>query len=304
VFGGLLGRNAPVLIVLALGLACLWPCGPVFASEGPQVWFETKKIPNLVGCVLLSLLLAWQIFGARKGKLFIRRIAGLEAVEEALGRAAEMGRPVLYVPGLEDINDSQTLASLSILGHTAFLSARYDTTIICPCYKSVVMAAAQEAVQEAYLRADRPEAYDSNSIHYVSDDSFAYAAAIDGIMLRERPAANFYIGRFYAESLILAETGYATGAMQIAATASTSQLPFFVAACDYTLIGEELYAASAYLTKDPMEVGSLRGQDMGKAVIFAVIALGCVEVTLGLSQALHSWTGIDLTGWKDVVFGK
>ena len=73
----------------------------------------------------------------------------------------------------------------------------------------------------------------------------------------------FLRGLFYAESLILAETGNSVGAIQIAGTSEAAQLPFFVAACDYTLIGEELFAASAYLTGEPQQLGSLKGQDAG-----------------------------------------
>ena len=83
-------------------------------------------------------------------------------------------------------------------------------------------------------------------------------------MVRERPEAVFLLGTFYAESLILAETGHAIGAIQIAGTKETSQLPFFVAACDYTLIGEELFAASSYLSREPVMLGSLKGQDLAK----------------------------------------
>ncbi len=97
--------------------------------------------------------------------------------------------------------------------------------------------------------------------------------------MREKPAACFYLGTFYAESLILAETGNSVGAIQIAGTAEPSQIPFFVAACDYTLIGEELFAASAYLSKNPREVGSLKGQDMLKLVIIAVTVIGTLLVT-------------------------
>ena len=74
---------------------------------------------------------------------------------------------------------------------------------------------------------------------YLSEEQFAFTAGVDGIMLREKPAANLYLGSFFAESLILAETGFQTGAVQIAGTANIHQLPFFVVACDYTLIGEE-----------------------------------------------------------------
>ena len=95
-------------------------------------------------------------------------------------------------------------------------------------------------------------------------------------MLREKPAANLYLGAFWAESLLLAETGFEAGAIQVAGTAMVSQLPFFVTACDYTLLGEELYAASAYLSKEPKLLGGLKGSDWMKILIIALMALGVV----------------------------
>jgi hypothetical protein len=103
-------------------------------------------------------------------------------------------------------------------------------------------------------------------------------------MVREKPAANFLIGHFFAEALILAETGQTTGAIQIAGTADPSQLPFFVAACDYTLIGEELYAAGAYLSREPILLGSIRGTDLAKALLLLLGLVGIVSATLG-----HNW---------------
>jgi hypothetical protein len=118
-------------------------------------------------------------------------------------------------------------------------------------------------------------------VYYVTDEQFGYVAALDGLMLRDRPAACFYLGAFFAESLILAETGNSIGAIQVAGTAQPTQLPFFVAACDYTLIGEELFAASAYLSHDLRALGSLRGQDVGKALAMIAISLGVVLATFG-----------------------
>ncbi|GAH92313.1 unnamed protein product, partial [marine sediment metagenome] len=80
---------------------------------------------------------------------------------------------------------------------------------------------------------------------------------------KKRLGQHFLISKGLAESLIMAETGAQTGAFQIAGTDSVLQLPFFVTACDYTLIGEELYAASAYLSHEPLLLGSLKAQDYG-----------------------------------------
>ena len=99
-------------------------------------------------------------------------------------------------------------------------------------------------------------------------------------MVREEPAACVYMGGFYAESLILAETGNHIGAIQVAGTAMPSQLPFFVASCDYTLIGEEFFAASAYLSNDPLQIGSLKGQDYGKFFSVFILVIGILFATI------------------------
>ena len=68
----------------------------------------------------------------------------------------------------------------------------------------------------------------------------------------------------------------------VAGTAMPAQLPFFVAACDYTLIGEEFFAASAYLSGEPQQLGSLKGQDVGKLLTLVVSIIGCALFTLAL----------------------
>ncbi|UCF79138.1 MAG: hypothetical protein JSW03_02470, partial [Candidatus Eiseniibacteriota bacterium] len=130
--------------------------------------------------------------------------------------------------------------------------------------------------------AGRPDLYREEIVNYVTYDQFAYTASVTGKMVRERPATNFLIGSFYAESLLLAETGQSTGAIQIAGTAEVHQLPFFVVACDYTLIGEELYAASAYLSREPVLLGSIKGQDITKFLLILALCLGVIFESLGL----------------------
>jgi len=195
-----------------------------------------------------------------------------------------MGRGVLYIPGIMDMDDIQTIAGVTIMGHVAKKTAEYDTPLYAPMTRSFVMSVAQEVVKQAYLEKGRPDAFRPDRINYLTDDQFGYVAGVGGIMMREKPAACFYLGTFYAESLILAETGNAVGAIQIAGTAEPSQIPFFVAACDYTLIGEELFAASAYLSKNPREVGSLKGQDMIKLIIIVFMIIGTLLVTISKTE--------------------
>jgi len=248
-----------------------------------EQWFYMGKLSMLILLVLICTAIMYFISLARRGKaLFIRRINGLDSMDEAVGRATEKGKPILFIPGIGDLDDIQTIASLSILSHLAQRSAEYNTDIIVPCKYSMVMSAAREVVKEAYLKVGKPDAYKEQNIFYLTDDQFGYVAGIDGIMLREQPAANFFMGSFFAESLILAETGFSTGAIQTAGTAQAHQLPFFIVSCDYTLIGEELFAASAYLSNDPQQIGSLKGHDFGKVMLIVLTIAGVIFEILGL----------------------
>lgn len=247
-------------------------------------WFHTGKIPLFCAMLLFSAAIVGNIYYARSGKeIFVRRIPGLEAVDEAIGRATEMGRSILYVLGLGDVGDVATIASMAILGQVARRTADYETPLRVPCRDPIVLNVVREMVRTSYVNEGRPDAYNEDNIFFLTPGQFAYAAGVDGMIVREKPAAIFLQGTFYAESLILAETGNSIGAIQIAGTTAEHQLPFFIAACDYTLIGEELYAASAYLSKEPMLLGSLRGQDWGKVVLLAVLVMGVLLEMLGVN---------------------
>lgn len=238
-------------------------------------WFDGARLSlSIITLILCGAVVYW-INHARKGRpLKVRKIAGLEAVDEAVGRATEMGRSCLFVPGIQDMNDIQTIAGITVLSRVAKTAAEYDAKVEVPTSRSLVMTTARETVQASFLAAGRPESFNEDLIYYVTDEQFGYVAYLSGMMVREKPAACFYMGSFFAESLILAETGNSIGAIQVAGTAQPAQLPFFVAACDYTLIGEEFFAASAYLSGSPEELGSLKGQDIGKLIVAFFVILG------------------------------
>ncbi len=270
-----------VMAVSANGTSESEVVGPV---QGVGQWYNPGKNPVAVAVVLFTAFTIYFIFKAKRGaKLYIRPLAGIDAVDEAIGRATEMGKPILYVLGLGTAADIATIASFTILGRVAKKVAEYQTSLIVPCYDPIVMTIAQETVKTGYYNAGRPDAYNEDDVYFMTNQQFAYVGGVNGIMLRQHPATNFYMGKFYAESLILAETGAVAGSIQIAGTDEVTQIPFFVVACDYTLIGEELYAASAYLGREPVLLGTLKAQDYGKAVVIAC----CI---VGFLAAIFGWT--------------
>ena len=248
--------------------------GPISPVEN---WYNFNRTNVLIGILITGIFVGWFIYLGRKGKsLYLRPIAGLLAMDEAIGRATEMGKPILYSSGRGKMERPASIASMNILGSVAEKVASYGTPLIFPNNDPVVTAVAQEVAREGYTKAGHPDQYNPENIYFVTDSQFGYAAAVDGIMMRERPATNLFFGTFEAESLILAETGNSIGAIQIAGTDSSIQMAFFIVACDYVLIGEELFAASGYLSGDPQVVGSLKGSDYLKVIIIGLLVIGAI----------------------------
>ena len=267
----------------------------VLAGRAEPNIFKRFKLNNLLFALVFSgVVLTFIRIARRDPNLFIRKIAGLEAVEEAIGRSTEMGRSVYFVHGLDPMDSLATIAAVNVLGRVTRRAAEHDTRVRVMNVDPIVMAVSQEVVQQAYTEAGRPDAYDPDDVALMASGQFSYAAAVAGRMTREQPAAIFLMGRFMAESLLLAETGAATGAIQVAGTNEETQLPFFITTCDYTLIGEELYAASAYLSREPRMLGSLRGQDVGKAFMMFIIIVGVIALTIAAAS------GKDLTWFRSL----
>ncbi|MBX3119111.1 MAG: hypothetical protein KF784_08605 [Fimbriimonadaceae bacterium] len=256
-------------------------------------WFGILIVLSIAAFILVN------IARSKRGKdLFIRRISGLNAIEEAVGRATEMGRPVLMVPGLGDLN-ANSMQALNIFAHVTKMAARFATPIRVCCAVPPVFTVAQEIVRDVYQREGMMDRYDPDSVRFLSDRQFAFAAAVSGIINREKTAATFFLGEFFAESLIFAESANAIGAIQIAGSTQNTQTPFFIAACDYVLIADEFYAASAYLTREPVLVGSLIGQDWGKLTLMAMIIIGAFVNTAQLNTTIQYKVTPDYTRVTD-----
>ncbi|CAN5372582.1 hypothetical protein BH11ARM2_BH11ARM2_19990 [soil metagenome] len=242
-----------------------------------QAYGDQYRNTGWVGVVVTATLVFFVLYNigrANAGKqLFIRRIAGLNAIDEAIGRATEMGRPVLMVPGIGDMNAISAQA-VNIFAYVSRIAARFANPILLCCANAAVYTLAQEVIRDVYNQEGVSERYDQDSVRFISDRQFAFAAGVSGLILREETAATFFLGEFYAEALIFAETANSIGAIQVASSTESTQTPFFIAACDYVLIGDEFYAASAYLTRQPVLVGSLIGQDWCKLLVMSLLFFG------------------------------
>lgn len=253
----------------------------VAAVPGPD-WFYAGKLNLLIVVALLGTIIILFLWRAKRNpNMFLRKIAGLDAVDDSIGRATEMGRDILYLMGNGQMSDLPTIASANILSRVAREAAKHNTKLKVPCFDPVVMSVARDIVKEAYLAEGKIDDLSNCEVFFVSQDPFSYAANVDGVILRDKPATNLMMGQFGPEALLISEVGASQGMIQVSGTNEISQLPFFITTTDYTLIGEELFAASAYLSRNSKLLGNLKGQDAGKLLLIIVIILGTILSTLG-----------------------
>jgi hypothetical protein len=228
------------------------------------------------------------IAAVRSGRdFFIRRIPGVDAIDQAIGTAVEKGRPISFSSGLTTVSPV-LYACMGVLFHIGRRVARLKASLLLPQNDSQVLSVADETIREAYRVESRSHLYEPRNMRFLSDEQFAFAAGYAGMVQREQVGAAFLFGVFAGESLILAEAGQQIGASQVAASISPEQVAFFVCTCDYTLIGEELFAASAYLTREPVQLGSLLGQDRAKLLFLVIVLIGVGIATINqfLSEPL------------------
>lgn len=244
------------------------------------------NVSRSLSCLFLIVLSLAVYYGTKKaqrgGVKDLRPIAGLQAIDEAIGRATEMGRPINYSTGLAAIDGekaAETFASMDILNYVSTRCARMDCNLIVTNANPVIYSIADAVVRQAYASENATDKLRPDAVRFLSSAQFAFSAQAMGIMHREKVAASMLIGRFGSEALHLAETGTQLGAIQIAGTENMYQLPFFVTACDYTLIGEELYASGAYLSGDPGRLGGIVGEDITKAICIVMAIVGSLLVT-------------------------
>jgi hypothetical protein len=204
-----------------------------------------------------------------------------------------MGGKVLFVNGignLTSVSGPETVAGLSVLRYLSKKSAEDGVEIIAPLTQAEVIPVASEAMRTGFIEAGYPEAFKEDSIRYVSSSQWGLATASMGIIGRE--ISNIMVGAFAGESLAIVSSGAEAGIFQIGGCGrNTTQMPWFVSMCDYSLIGEEVYAAGAYLSNDPVELGTLIGQDYGKILVVVLIILGYLMYLLS-SNVLYNILGV------------
>lgn len=250
-----------------------------------------ELIPGRIGQLILLFVVLFAVFArsrfALKHKQKARAIRDIDKLEEWIKHAQQLKRSVFFSPGTAGVGSTDTLAALALLRYVAKLCVQFDVKLIVANADFNVQQVTEEIVKSAYETAGKSDKYNVDSVRYISGSIFAFAAGVMGLLRRERPALNIFLGAYSAESLEIAEAGRSEAIYQFGGTSSIDQLPFFLATCDVTLLAGELYAAQSYLTNDPQDISWTVGQDAGKTIAILLILAGAILATLGNGVVLN-----------------
>lgn len=242
---------------------------------------ETGRMTSLILLIITWIAIIANIRLARTRKFPIRTLVPLEHIPEAVGRASETGKPVYFGPLSAMVRHAevgQTIASMAVLQYLARTCARLGVPLYTSVGRAETLPLLEEAIKTGYRMEGRIDEYAPENIYFFAG---AYRAGTMDLLHQIKPAASILMGAAYGETLLIAETGAKVGALQIGGSARVANLSFLVALCDYCLIGEELYAAGAYLSEEPFLRGSIRGQDYMKIIGLLLLVIGFILYNLG-----------------------
>jgi len=248
--------------------------------------FAPGKVVSFL--ILIICWIAIVIIPRLKLKISVRRLPGIDAIEDSIGRAAEMGRGVtMLVGGLGGYGTSGGLADgssapailsgLAVAGYVARMCARLNIPFIMPIENETIIPSAMEITREAYIIENNIDNYNADSIVQFMPSS----ATVIALAERFKPATNIMLGPFWAPAVQYTEAYNRVGAFQIGGSSSTSALSYFATACDYLIIGEEVYAVGAYISQEPKMIATLTISDYMKVLAIILLIVGAVSTSLG-----------------------
>jgi hypothetical protein len=219
----------------------------------------------------------------KKGKkIKLRTVVGYEAISDLVGRATELGGKIHFTPGLRGALSGEramdTVVGLSTLGYVGRLAYNNEVPVIATVAQPENYAIGLAILEQAKISSGWGLA--EVDIRYYGP-GFSTTTGILGILTEENVAGNIMIGSYGADAIIMAESAQRQGIMQIGGAATPGNLPFFMAICDYYLLGEEIYAAAALSTENPLEIGILLGEDIPKVLVILLLLLGIIFTSFG-----------------------
>jgi hypothetical protein len=234
--------------------------------------------------IALGLILAF-FFIPTLPKIELRQIQAFTHFRREVDLAVEAGKRIHISIGrgsIDDVQGGASLIGLTILDRCARAASTSDRPPVTTSGDGVVTILSQDTLQNTYRSLAAEDRYEPTSARLTGLTPMAYAAGAMPAIHDEQVSANILAGHYGTEIALLTEAGERSHSLTVAGCDSISAQAVLYATADEPLLGEELYAAGAYLGGNPMHNASLRMQDILRWVIIATILLGAILKLLGI----------------------
>ena len=236
--------------------------------------------------ILAALLLLAFTFMRRKTPAVFRSIEAYERLNRVVGLAVENGKRLHISLGRGNLftaRGGSALAGLAMLRRLAERTSVSDRPPIVTSGDASLAILSQDTLQSGYRAVSAEEQYRTTTGRVTGLTPFSYAAGTIPTMHDEDVSANVVIGDLGAESALIAEASDRENADLIAASDNLSAQSILYATSQDPLIGEELFAAGAYVGAGPAHEASLQVQDVLRWLVILVILGGAVLKFLGFN---------------------
>ncbi|MEW6402770.1 MAG: DUF6754 domain-containing protein [Chloroflexota bacterium] len=244
-------------------------------SNGPGLIF--------IGFVAVALIVI-SLLG-RKAQKTLREIPALTSLYRAIGLSVEDGSRLhvsLGFGGLLTPRGGSALAALSALRHIAERTSVSDRPPVATSGDPTTALLSQDTLQAGYTAAGAEELYVPATGRLTGMSQFGFAAGAMPVISNENVSANVMLGHFGPEAALLTDAAERNNIVTIGASDDIAAQSILFAASQDPLIGEELYAVSAYLSNDPVHTASLTTQDILRWVIILILLVAAALELLGV----------------------
>jgi hypothetical protein len=236
--------------------------------------------------ILLSVfLLLGLTFLSRKAPWKFRPIPAFTSLYRAIGLSVEEGTRLHVSLGRGNLLTARggpSLAGLSMLRHLTERTSVGDLPPVATTGDPVLVLLAQDSLKAGYQAAAAEDLYQPTTGRLTGATPFSFAAGAMSVVTDENVAANLLIGGFGSEVALITDASLRAGSPVLGGTDDIAAQSILFAAAQEPLIGEELFAAGAYLGADPAQAASLTLQDILRWLLIAFLLGGAALKLVGV----------------------
>jgi len=248
-------------------------------------------LENLIafGFIILSAIALAYLTRALKAEqsISLRKLPAFETLQKLVAKTVADGSTVHLSPGrggLEGSSNPATLAALSALDSIVRDASTGNNAPLVTTGAGTLYIASNDMLRGAADDAVVPGLNVSDSVQFLAAENspLAFGAGVNQVLDAEHHGGSFISGKLGLELAYMTEAADRKRISQVLGSDDLEALAIATAASEDVLVGEELYAAAAYMTQEPSRLASLQLQDLVR-IIVAIAVLVAAVVSLFLT---------------------